>query len=135
MKVVIASLRTRTAPSMRQLIVALTICSAISLAIFPVSPGWAGGPIVRDGNTLELADATYRLDGIDVPAFDQVCIDDHADGWACGVEARDQLVRLIGGHQVHCEDLGNDATTKKRHVGLCTVEGETVSLNQLLVRQ
>jgi endonuclease YncB( thermonuclease family) len=120
---------------MRWLIPALAISLPISLAIFPVGPGWAAGPIVRDGSTLEFADATYRLDGIDAPAFDQICIDDHADSWACGVEARDQLVRLIGGRQVHCEDLGNDATTKKRHIGLCTVEGETVSLNQLLVRQ
>ena len=84
---------------------------AISLAIFPVSPGWAAGPVVRDGGTLELADAIYRLDGIDAPPFDQICIDDHADSWACGVEARDQLVRLVGGRQVHCVDLGNDATT------------------------
>ena len=126
-----ASLRTRTAPSMRWLTLTLTI----SLAIFPVSPGWAAAPIVRDGGTVELGDAIYRLDGIDAPAFDQICIDDHADSWACGVEARDQLVRLIGDRQVHCEDLGNDAITKKRHIGLCTVEGETVSLNQLQVRQ
>src|ERR1700752_3911610 len=111
--IVIASLRTRTAPSMRWLISVLAISLAISLAIFPVSPGWAAGPIVRDGGTLELADATYRLHGIHPPAFDQICIDDHADSWACGVEARDQLVRLIAGRQVHCEDLGNDVTTKK----------------------
>ena len=48
-------------------------------------------PIVRDGSTLQLADVTYRLDGIDAPALDQMCIDEHADAWACGVEARDQL--------------------------------------------
>ncbi len=47
--------------------------------------------IVRDGGTIQLGDVTYRLDGIDAPAFDQMCIDDHADAWACGVEARDQL--------------------------------------------
>ena len=120
---------------MRRFFLAFILVFILALATFSVSPGWAASPIVRDGGTLELADATYRLDGIDAPAFDQICIDDHADSWTCGVEARDQLVRLIGGRQVHCEDLGPDATTKKRHVGLCTVEGETVSLNQLLVRQ
>ncbi len=36
---------------------------------------------------------------------------------------------------MHCDDLGADAATKNRHVGVCTVEGETLSLNQLLVRQ
>ena len=111
------------------------IFSAIFLAMFSASPSWAASPIVRDGGTLEFAGTTYRLDGIDAPAFDQLCIDDHADSWTCGVEARDQLARLIGGKEVHCDDLGPDATYKKRHVGVCTVEGETASLNQLLVRQ
>lgn len=105
------------------------------LLIFAASQSFAAGPIVRDGGTIELTDATYRLDGIDAPAFDQLCIDDHADSWTCGVEARDQLAGLIGGRKVHCDDLGPDATAKNRHIGVCTVEGETMSLNQLLVRQ
>jgi hypothetical protein len=41
---------------------------------------------------------------------------------------------LIDGHEVRCEDLGPDAS-KKRHLGLCTVAGETASLNQLVVRR
>jgi endonuclease YncB( thermonuclease family) len=105
------------------------------LAIFAASQSFAASPIVRDGGTIELTNATYRLDGIDAPAFDQLCIDDHADSWTCGVEARDQLASLIGGREVHCEDLGTDVTTRNRHVGVCTVEGQTLSLNQLLVRQ
>src|SRR5580658_2300795 len=98
------------------------------------SKGWTAGAMVRDGGTVQLADVTYRLDGIDVPALDQICIDEHADAWACGVAARDQLSGLIGERQVRCEDLG-PGPYKKPHIGSCTVEGETVSLNQLLVRQ
>jgi len=105
------------------------------LAVLSASPGWAANPIVRDGHTIQLAGVTYRLDGIDAPELDQICIDEQADAWACGVAARDQLVGLIGGHQVRCEDQGADTTSRKRHIGICTVEGETVSLNQLLVRQ
>ena len=105
------------------------------LAIFAAGQSFAASPIVRDGGTLELADATYRLAGIDAPAFDQMCIDDHADSWSCGVDARDHLASLIGGRKVHCDDLGTDATTKNRHIGICTVEGEAISLNQILVRQ
>jgi endonuclease YncB( thermonuclease family) len=120
-----APLATAT-PSMRALI--------LILAIFPASQGWAASPIVRDGGTLQLADVTYRLDGIDAPELDQMCIDEHADAWACGVEARDQLSRLIGSRQVRCEDLGS-GTFKKRHIGICTVEGENISLNQFVVRQ
>lgn len=105
------------------------------MAIFAAGRSWAAGPIARDGNTIQLADVIYRLDSIDAPEFDQMCINEHADAWTCGVDARDQLAGLIDGRQVRCEDLGIDTTYRKRHIGVCTVEGETASLNQLLVRQ
>jgi endonuclease YncB( thermonuclease family) len=107
----------------------------VILAILSAGQSLAASAFVRDGGTIELADVTYRLDGIDAPALDQICIDDHADTWTCGVDARDQLIRLIGGREVRCEDLGADATYKKWHVGSCMIEGETTGLNQLLVRQ
>ena len=108
---------------------------ALLLSIFAfASPGWAASPTIRDGSTLQLGNVTYRLDGIDAPAFDQFCIDEHADSWTCGIEARDQLTKLIDGRQVRCDDLGADPTYKKRHLGLCTVEGEKTSLNQSMVR-
>ena len=103
-------------------------------AIFSAVPSFAAGAIVRDGGTLQLGAVTYRLDSIDAPELDQICIDEHADAWSCGVEARDQLVKLIGSREVRCEDLGVGTAYKKRHIGICSVEGETSSLNQLLVR-
>ena len=96
--------------------------------------GLAASVVVRDGNTIQLGDVTFRLDGIDAPEFDQTCIDDHADPWTCGIEARDQLTRLIGGRDVRCDDLGPDKTSRKRHLGICTVQGDQASLNQQLVR-
>ena len=100
----------------------------------PASPTWAASPTVRDGGTLQLGNVTYRLDGVDAPAFDQLCIDDHADSWTCGIEARDQLSKLIGGRSVRCDDLGVDPLTKKRHIGICTADGEKTSLNQAMVK-
>ena len=105
------------------------------LAVLLSSSSWAMDVVVRDGDTIRLGDVTYRLDGIDAPEFDQMCIDNHADSWACGVEARDHLVQLIGKRDVHCEDLGPDKAYDKWHIGLCTIDGETTDLNQLLVRQ
>ena len=102
--------------------------------VLPASQSSAATAIVRDGSTLQLGNLTYRLDGIDVPTIDQLCIDEHADVWTCGIEARDQLTKLIGGRQVRCDDLGPDPAFKKRHIGVCKVEGETTSLSQLLVR-
>jgi endonuclease YncB( thermonuclease family) len=105
------------------------------LASFSGSPIWAATATIKDGGTLQLGNMTYRLDGIEVPALDQICIDEHADSWTCGIEARDQLTKLIDRRQVRCDDLGVDPTFKKRHLGVCKVEGETTSLSQLLVRQ
>lgn len=92
-------------------------------------------PIVRDGDTIQLGDVTFRLAGIDAPEIDQTCIDDHADPWTCGVEARHRLIKLIGGRTVRCDDLGPDKPYRKWHLGLCTAEGDDTTLNELLVRQ
>jgi endonuclease YncB( thermonuclease family) len=101
-------------------------------AFLAAGPAHAAGAIVHDGDTIQLGDVTYRLDGIDAPELDQLCIDDHADPWSCGIDARDRLTRLINGRGVHCDDLGPDRLFKKRHVGVCTVEGESTTLNQQL---
>lgn len=105
------------------------------LTIVLAGPGFAADAIVRDGDTLRLGDITFRLDGVDAPEFDQTCIDEHADPWTCGVEARDQLTKLIAGRSVQCKDLGPDKAFNKWHLGICSVDGEADSLNQLMVRQ
>jgi endonuclease YncB( thermonuclease family) len=106
---------------------------SLIIAILAAATSRAAGATVKDGGTIELAGITYRLDGIDAPALDQMCIDEHADAWACGVEARDRLTKLIGERQPRCDDLGADPAYRKRRLGICTLEGETASLNQLLV--
>ncbi|MBX9649474.1 MAG: thermonuclease family protein [Xanthobacteraceae bacterium] len=111
------------------------LVATLLLTVLSVSRGQAASPTIRDGGTLQLGSVTYRLDSVDAPAFDQLCIDEHADSWTCGIEARDQLAKLIGGRSVHCDDLGPDPLTKKRHIGLCTVDGEKTSLNQTMVKQ
>src|SRR5206468_9309246 len=110
------------------------LVATLLLTVFSTGQSRAANPTVKDGATLQLGNVTYRLDGIDAPAFDQLCIDEHADSWTCGIEARDQLTKLIGGKQVRCDDLGPDPAYKKRHIGVCKTEGETTSLGQLLVR-
>ena len=105
------------------------------LTILAAGQCLAASPTIRDGGTIDIGDTTYRLDGIDAPPIDQISIDEHADPWSCGVDARDQLVRLIGGREVRCEDHGLDTTYKKWHVGVCTLDGETNNLSELLVRR
>lgn len=111
---------------------AISALAAIGLALV-ASPVLAASAVVRDGNTIELGKVTYRLNGIDAPELDQSCIDDHADPWSCGTAARDQLVKLIGGRPVHCDDHGSAKNFRRRHRGVCTVTGETTSLNQEMI--
>jgi len=115
---------------LRRLFPILSILGALVVA----GPSLAASAVVRDGHTIQLGDIAYRLDGIDAPELDQTCIDDHADPWTCGIEARDQLAKLIDNRNVRCDDLGPDKT-KRRHIGVCTVEGESTSLNQQLAKQ
>jgi endonuclease YncB( thermonuclease family) len=109
-------------------------CLMVLLLLVAAGSSRAADAIVRDGDTIQLAGVTFRLDGVDAPEFDQTCIDDHAEPWTCGIEARDQLANLIGKRGVHCDDLGPVKTYGKWHSGICTVDGETTSLNQALVR-
>ena len=102
--------------------------------LLATSPALAASAVVRDAHTIQLGDVVYKLDGIDAPELDQICIDDHADPWTCGIEARDQLTKLINGRSVRCDDLGLDKT-RKRHIGVCTVEGDSASLNQQFAKQ
>src|SRR5438132_1840650 len=108
------------------------LVAALLSIVLPASQSSAATAIVRDGSTLQLGNVTYRLDGIDVPTVDQLCIDEHADVWTCGIEARDQLSKLLGGKQVRCDDLGPDPAYKKRHIGVCKSEVDPARLSQYL---
>lgn len=119
---------------MKQMPLRVSLVATLLLIVLSASPTQAASPTIRDGSTLQLGNVTYRLDGVEAPAFDQLCIDDHADSWTCGIEARDQLTKLIAGRPVHCDDLGADPLYKKRHIGICTVDGEKTSLNQAMVK-
>jgi endonuclease YncB( thermonuclease family) len=90
----------------------------------------AASAVARDGDTIQLGDTIYRLDGVDAPDLDQLCIDDHADPWSCGIDARDHLSKLIAGRRVRCDDLGPDRGRSGRRVGLCFADGDRVSLNE-----
>jgi endonuclease YncB( thermonuclease family) len=111
---------------------------AFALVSFLASSGpvsaLTGAATVRDGNSIQLGDVTYRLDGVDAPELDQVCIDNHADTWTCGIEARDQLAKLINKRTVRCDDVGPEKSFGKRHRAICTAEGDKASLNEQLIK-
>ncbi|SEH71132.1 thermonuclease family protein [Tardiphaga sp. OK245] len=107
---------------------------SLFVLLLVANPASAVEAIVKDGDTIQIGNVAYKLAGLDAPEVDQPCVDEHADNWACGVEARDQLVKLIDKREVRCEDLGEDKIYKNRRAGLCSVVGETGSLNQAVIQ-
>lgn len=84
---------------------------------------------VSDGDTITINGTRIRLNGIDAPETDQVCIDKSGATYACGIAARDALARLVLGRSVACS--GNDVDRYGRLVMTCRV-GET-DLNAAMV--
>jgi endonuclease YncB( thermonuclease family) len=109
--------------------------SIAAVILLFAGPSSANDVAVKEGDTLILNRVEYRLQGIDAPEMDQVCLDQNATLWPCGIEARDRLAGQIGGRAVRCDDVGPDWIYRRRRVGICWAEGETVSLNQWLVRE
>ena len=112
----------------------MRLCMA-ALVLIVASPCWAAEATVTSADTLILNGTPYRLDGVDAPTTDQVCLDGKGSVWACGIEARNQLKTFIGKRDVQCESKRFDLAYRNRRMGNCKVDGETLSLNQWLVRQ
>jgi endonuclease YncB( thermonuclease family) len=110
-----------------------TLIAAFLLAM--AGPGVADVISVTNGDTLQLDRTIYRLDGIDAPEIDQLCLDRRGDVWPCGATARDRLSGHIGGRAVSCQDMGSDPIYKHRRMGICSIEGETTTINGWLVRE
>ncbi|MCA1385603.1 MULTISPECIES: thermonuclease family protein [unclassified Bradyrhizobium] len=85
----------------------------------------SGPPRILDGNTIELEKTTLRLSGIDAPETDQICLDAHGRKWACGVAARDELIKHSNGRTWDCHTTGVDEYGRSR--GRCFIEGEDVN--------
>jgi endonuclease YncB( thermonuclease family) len=46
------------------------------LVLILTSPVWAADAIVIDGDTLLHSGTKFRLDGVDAPEMDQICLDE-----------------------------------------------------------
>ena len=90
-----------------------------------------GVPRIVDGDTLAIGSTKVRLQGIDAPETDQVCLNANGDHWTCGIEARDQLAVHIGGREIRCSSNGIDAY--QRTLGTCYLAQE--DLNAWMVQQ
>jgi endonuclease YncB( thermonuclease family) len=55
--------------------------------------------LADDADTLTVGGIRYRLDGIDAPELDQVCIDHRGNPYTCGRRALDALQDLVAGRR------------------------------------
>jgi endonuclease YncB( thermonuclease family) len=90
-----------------------------------------GIPRIVDGDTLIINGTHIRLEGIDAPEPDQVCLDAKGARWRCGIEARDRLKALVNDREISCADEGSDRYN--RRLAICLLAGE--DLNRWLVRE
>ncbi len=115
------------------LALALAVLGAVALAAEYAPYLWpaetlAGRARIADGDSLVIAGARIRLEGIDAPELGQNC--GRAGGeYACGREARAALARLVAGRDVTCESRQNDRYG--RALAVCAAGG--VELNRAMV--
>src|SRR5450759_3682119 len=91
----------------------------------------SGIPRIVDGDTLAIGSIKFRLEGIDAPETDQICLNANGDHWTCGIDARDQLVAHIAGREIDCTSHGTDGY--RRTLAICSLTGE--DLNSWMVQQ
>jgi endonuclease YncB( thermonuclease family) len=109
----------------------LALLAALLLGVASETADLTGIPMISDGDTLDIGATRVRLEGIDAPETDQVCLNANGDVWRCGVEARDQLKDHVAGRELVCTPIGIDRY--KRTLGRCKLEGE--DLNGWMVQQ
>jgi endonuclease YncB( thermonuclease family) len=90
-----------------------------------------GIPRIVDGDTLIINGTHIRLEGIDAPETDQVCLDAKGARWTCGIEASNRLRALVKDREISCADKGIDRYN--RTLAICSLAGE--DLNRWLVRE
>jgi endonuclease YncB( thermonuclease family) len=111
--------------SMRRIVLGLVLAGAcLFLALAPA--------IADTTDTIAAADGKlYRLDGIDAPESDQICLDEKGALYRCGEAAGAALAAFIAGRPVQCTDAGSGSKHTDRQVGQCFVDG--TDLNHWLV--
>ncbi|QOZ29660.1 thermonuclease family protein [Bradyrhizobium sp. CCBAU 51753] len=85
----------------------------------------SGPPRIVDGNTIEIAQTKIRLSGIEAPETDQICLNARGQKWACGIAARDELIKHSNGRTWDCHTTGVDQYG--RSLGSCFIAGEDVN--------
>ena len=100
---------------------------AIALLLLPETAQAAeisGIPRIHEGNQVQIGNSRIRLQGIDAPSVDQLCLNTKGERWTCGVAARDELMRHVANKSWTCHVDRVDR--RGRSVAKCEVDGEDI---------
>jgi endonuclease YncB( thermonuclease family) len=103
------------------------LCFAVLLLLGPSIARAAditGVPKIREADTIQIGNSRIRLDGIDAPAVDQLCLNTKGERWTCGVAARDELIKHVDNRSWTCHPGRTDR--RGRLIARCEVEGEDI---------
>jgi endonuclease YncB( thermonuclease family) len=90
-----------------------------------------GIPQIVDADTVYIGQTKIRLQGVDAPEMDQVCLNATGKPWTCGIDARAALQRHSDGRSWLCRTSG--VNRYGRDLGTCYVGNEDI--NDWLVRE
>jgi endonuclease YncB( thermonuclease family) len=84
----------------------------------------SGVPLIVDGDTVWIGATKIRLEGIDAPESDQMCLNPTGKAWNCGIASRDELAKRTSGKVWSCQATGTDRYG--RTLARCEVGGEDI---------
>lgn len=90
----------------------------------------SGEPRIIDGDTVDIGEKKIRLQSIDAPESDQLCLDAEGKKWACGIAAGDALSDFSNNRPWSCEVSGKESYD--RSLAFCSIAGHDI--NQWMVQ-
>lgn len=103
----------------------IAIVSAILLATLHAhATEIIGQAKVIDGDTVQVGSQRIRLQGMDAPETDQVCLDRNGDRWTCGLTAKEQLTKHANNGPWTCRGTAKDRFG--RLIATCEANSENV---------
>src|ERR1700679_1830278 len=84
----------------------------------------SGVPKIREGDQITIGASRIRLQGIDAPSVDQLCLDTKGERWTCGVAARDELIHHADNKTWTCHV--SRIARRGRSIARCEIDGEDI---------
>ena len=110
---------------MRTVVQTIIVALAVACCAFACAHTLTGTATITDADTIVVGGETIRLQGVDAPETDQICLDSRGAVWNCGIDARDRLIGHIGSRQTSCVTNGKDVFG--RWLATCSTNGGDLS--------